>query len=151
MASFFVELWNGIFTPGPTPTILIATNVSFGALQLVLFLLLIATWSIHFVILSILSGGLWGAINWFAAEFEAAKARGEVGTQQSDDKSTASNQPSSEDNQPVESSIDKSSTSSQQGAQPVDTEGTAVRQRKAPEKVSNASTEDEWEKVSETE
>ncbi|RKU40852.1 SMK killer toxin resistance protein [Coniochaeta pulveracea] len=49
MATFVQELWDSIFTPGPTPTLLIATNVTFAALQLVLFTLLVATWSIHFV------------------------------------------------------------------------------------------------------
>ncbi|KAB5581082.1 Pkr1-domain-containing protein [Coniochaeta sp. 2T2.1] len=70
MASFVSDLWESIFTPGPTPTLLIATNVTFGALQLVLALLLVATQSIHFVILSAISGGLWWAINWFARELQ---------------------------------------------------------------------------------
>jgi hypothetical protein len=70
MATFVQELWDSIFTPGPTPTLLIATNVTFAALQLVLLTLLVATWSIHFVILSGLSGGLWWSINWFARELK---------------------------------------------------------------------------------
>lgn len=74
MASFLTSLWESVFTPGPTPTLLIATNASFGALQLLLLVLLVATQSIHFVILSFLCGGLWYAINWFAAEVQAAKA-----------------------------------------------------------------------------
>ncbi|KAF6840067.1 ER membrane protein [Colletotrichum plurivorum] len=81
MANFVVDLWESIFTPGPTPTLLVATNVTFAALQTILLFLLVATYSIHFVILSILSGGLWYSINWFArelrinAEQEEAKAR----------------------------------------------------------------------------
>ena len=74
MASFLTSLWESIFTPGPTPTLLIATNATFAALQLLLLILLIATYSVHFLVLSILSGGLWYAINWFAAELAAAKA-----------------------------------------------------------------------------
>jgi hypothetical protein len=70
MASFVSDLWESIFTPGPTPTLLIATNVTFAALQLVLALLLVATQSIHFVVLSAISGGLWWAINWFARELK---------------------------------------------------------------------------------
>ncbi|KAJ9156877.1 Pkr1-domain-containing protein [Coniochaeta hoffmannii] len=70
MATFVQDLWESIFTPGPTPTLLIATNVTFAALQVVLAVLLVATWSIHFVILSCLSGGLWWAINWFARELK---------------------------------------------------------------------------------
>ncbi|PSN62471.1 Pkr1-domain-containing protein [Corynespora cassiicola Philippines] len=74
MASFIENLWMSVFTPGPTPTLLIATNASFAALQLLFFALLLATYSIHFVILSVLCGGLWWAINWFAAEIRAAQA-----------------------------------------------------------------------------
>lgn len=77
MASFFENLWESIFTPGPTPTLLVATNASFAALQVLLFAMLLATYSIHFVILSILCGGLWWAINWFAAEIRAAQAKEE--------------------------------------------------------------------------
>lgn len=77
MASFFEQLWESIFTPGPTPTLLVATNASFAALQALLFAMLLATKSIHFVILSLLCGGLWWAINWFAAEIRAAQAKEE--------------------------------------------------------------------------
>ncbi|KAJ0300667.1 hypothetical protein COL5a_006633 [Colletotrichum fioriniae] len=68
MAAFVTNLWESIFTPGPTPTLLRATNATFAALQLLLGVLLLATWSIHFVILSFLSAGLWYAINWFVVE-----------------------------------------------------------------------------------
>ena len=73
MVSFVEDLWSSIFTPGPTPTLLIATNVSFAALQLVFFALLLATYSLHFVALSIISAGLWYSINWFAAEVRLAQ------------------------------------------------------------------------------
>ncbi|EEY18350.1 conserved hypothetical protein [Verticillium alfalfae VaMs.102] len=75
MASFAENLWNSVFTPGTTPTLLYATNASFAALQLTLLALLAATRSIHFVILSVLCAGLWRAINWFAAELAIAQAR----------------------------------------------------------------------------
>ncbi|TQV96805.1 Endoplasmic reticulum, protein Pkr1 [Cordyceps javanica] len=78
MSSFIVDLWESIFVPGPTTTLLRATNASFAALQLTLFALLVSTYSIHFVILSVLSAGLWWSINWFAAELAAAKARGDI-------------------------------------------------------------------------
>lgn len=77
MASFFEQLWESIFTPGPTPTLLVATNASFAALQLLLFAMLLATYSIHFIILSLLCGGLWWSINWFAAEIRAAQEKEE--------------------------------------------------------------------------
>ncbi|OQE20394.1 hypothetical protein PENSTE_c013G05534 [Penicillium steckii] len=73
MASFMEELWSSIFTPGPTPVLLVATNVTFAALQLVLFSLLLATYSLHFVALSVISAGLWFSINWFAREVRAAQ------------------------------------------------------------------------------
>ena len=77
VATFFENLWLSIFQPGPTPTLLVATNASFGALQLLFFTLLVATNSIHFYILSALCGGLWYAINWFAAEIRAAQEKEE--------------------------------------------------------------------------
>ncbi|GAB1727940.1 hypothetical protein NU195Hw_g6243t1 [Hortaea werneckii] len=77
MASFVENLWSAVFTPGPTPTLLIATNVTFAALQFLLLALLIATYSIHFVILSVLCGGLWWSVNWFASELQAAQLKEE--------------------------------------------------------------------------
>ena len=77
MAAFLTDLFQSIFTPGPTPTLLVATNVAFAALQVVLLALLIATYSIHFIILSFLCGGLWWAINWFAHEISIATEREE--------------------------------------------------------------------------
>lgn len=73
MSTFLENLWTSVFTPGTTPTLLIATNVTFGALQLLLFALLLATYSVHFIILSFLCGGLWWSINWFAREVVAAQ------------------------------------------------------------------------------
>lgn len=73
MADFLTNLWESVFTPGPTPTLVYATNASFFALQTVLLLLLVATYSIHFLILSFLCGSLWWAINWFVRELEIAK------------------------------------------------------------------------------
>jgi anaphase-promoting complex subunit 2 len=74
MASFFADLWSSIFTPGPTPTLLLATNATFAALQIVLFALLFATYSFHFVILSVLCGALWWLINWFVTELKDTQA-----------------------------------------------------------------------------
>ena len=75
MATFVSDLFNSIFTPGPTPSIIIATNASFAGLQLVLLILLILTYSVHFVVLSFLCAGLWWAINWFVTELEAANQK----------------------------------------------------------------------------
>ncbi|KEF63480.1 uncharacterized protein A1O9_01458 [Exophiala aquamarina CBS 119918] len=93
MASFLEELWNSIFTPGPTPTLLIATNAAFAALQLLLFILLVATYSLHFLVLSTICGGLWYSINWFAAEIareQKAQKEGEGKKEKSPEPDNAS-------------------------------------------------------------
>lgn len=77
MAEFITNLWQSVFTPGATPTLLIATNATFACLQLLLGALLVATYSIHFAILSFLCGGLWYSINWFAHELQQAQAKEE--------------------------------------------------------------------------
>jgi hypothetical protein len=73
MGDFLANLWQSVFTPGTTPTLLIATNVTFASLQLLLGGLLIATYSIHFAVLSFLCGGLWYSINWFAHELRLSQ------------------------------------------------------------------------------
>jgi len=73
MSAFFEDLFQSIFIPGATPTLVVAANASFGALQVVLLGLLVATYSIHFLILSVLCGGLWFSINWFVRELQASK------------------------------------------------------------------------------
>ncbi|KAF3348896.1 hypothetical protein VdG2_02926 [Verticillium dahliae VDG2] len=79
MASFAENLWNSVFTPGTTPTLLYATNASFAALQLTLLALLAATRSIHFIVLSFLCAGLWRAINCASREVEVeGSAAGEL-------------------------------------------------------------------------
>lgn len=78
MANFFEELWTSVFTPGTTPTLLLATNATFGALQFLLLILLFATYSIHFLVLSILCAGLWYSINWFATEINIAQAKAQT-------------------------------------------------------------------------
>jgi hypothetical protein len=73
MASFLEDLWGSVFTPGPTPTLVVATNVTFAVLQAVLAILLLLTHSIHLAVLSALCGGLWWGINWFIAELQKAE------------------------------------------------------------------------------
>ncbi|KAK3637004.1 hypothetical protein LTR56_013900 [Elasticomyces elasticus] len=77
MAGFMERLWGDVFASGPTPTLIVATNVTFAALQALLLALFIGTYSIHFVILSFLSAGLWWSINWFANELRQAQAKEE--------------------------------------------------------------------------
>ncbi|KAI0196877.1 ER protein Pkr1-domain-containing protein [Astrocystis sublimbata] len=152
MAGFVEQLWESIFTPGPTPTLLIATNVTFAALQVVLFILLIATYSAHFIALSVLSGGLWWSINWFANELNAAKAREEA-EQARSGRTLARAAEDSETE--VETIIPKNNTASTSTeVEPVEQAGDLKLRAPAPqssfESKSAASTEDEWEKVSES-
>ena len=67
------SLWGSVFTAGPNASLILATNATFAALQLLLGALFLATYSIHFAILSVLSAGLWASINWFAAELGRAQ------------------------------------------------------------------------------
>lgn len=172
MASFFEELWQSIFTPGPTPTLLVATNATFAALQVVLAVLLYATFNVHFLILSVLSGGLWAAINWFARELKehqqqeeekkrrALAARPPPPVASSDDseteveatKSTASLRRKS----PPAPAPPKPAAISTE-VEPAETQG-ELKLRHVEEAPSSSqglksgvSTEDEWEKVSENE
>ncbi|OIW35625.1 Pkr1-domain-containing protein [Coniochaeta ligniaria NRRL 30616] len=177
MATFVSDLWESIFTPGPTPTLLIATNVTFAALQLVLGLLLVATHSIHFVVLSAISGGLWWSINWFARELkihqqqEEEKARRAEQTPigRSDDSETevegrstvGANRGRGRAGAPVviggESDDITKAASASNEVEVVQKQG-ELKQRVAagdnsPSQgtKSSVSTEDEWEKVSENE
>ncbi|KAI1083179.1 Pkr1-domain-containing protein [Whalleya microplaca] len=151
MASFIQDLWESIFTPGPTPTLLVATNVTFACLQVVLLILLIGTYSIHFVVLSFLCGGLWWAINWFAAELRVAqakeardKARAERATRQATDDSETEVETIVTAGKPVTGSKEVE-VMEQAGDLKLRAELSSSGTK------SSASTEDEWEKVSENE
>ncbi|GAB1311400.1 SMK killer toxin resistance protein [Madurella fahalii] len=167
MASFIQGLWESIFTPGPTPTLLVATNVTFAALQVVLAGLLFATYSVHFMVLSVLCGGLWAAINWFARELKEHQIQEEEKARRAP---TARPPPATSDESETEVEGTKSTTSLRKAAgpppkpaaastvvEPVETQGEL--KLRATEGVtspsqghkSSVSTEDEWEKVSENE
>jgi hypothetical protein len=156
MASFIEELWNSIFTPGTTPTLLLATNATFACLQVLLFVLLLATYSLHFVILSALCGGLWWSINWFATELKKEQAKeaerkaklGEVARQPADESDETETEVETietrgRSNEPVAAST---------VVEPAEQTG-ELKQRiePSPGTKSGVSTEDEWEKVSENE
>ncbi|RYP28125.1 hypothetical protein DL767_007343 [Monosporascus sp. MG133] len=151
MASFAQNLWESIFTPGPTPTLLVATNVTFACLQVVLLLLLIATYSIHLVILSSLCAGLWWSINWFAAELKVAQEKEEREKARAQQRASQHVTEDSETEVETVVSKDKPKTGSKE-VEPIQQAG-ELKQRvnPSPETKSAASTEDEWEKVSENE
>ena len=165
MASFVTDLWESIFTPGTAPVLLKATNLTFAALQITLFALLIATYSLHFVALSILCAGLWWSINWFATELAAAKARGDIPSGNDDadkDKKTQNTAAARASGPPEGDSSDtevegRSTRGKAKGrrkaaadVEPVDVQGDVKHRGGADSRLSQSSvsTEDEWEKVS---
>lgn len=160
MSQFFTDLWESIFTPGPTPSLLIATNVTFACLQVVLFALLLATYSIHFVILSCLSAGLWWAINWFARELQANHEQELKEKARAARKTAQMSQSSADSDTEVETFLTKAKTRSQAGPAAskeveVQEPGSGEMKQRASTQSqgskSSVSTEDEWDKVSEYE
>ncbi|KAK9380441.1 ER protein Pkr1-domain-containing protein [Kockiozyma suomiensis] len=73
MSQFVADLWDSIFTPGTTPTLVKATHYSFGALIVTLVTLCISTMNKHFFFLTAIALGLWGGITWFIQELEKMK------------------------------------------------------------------------------
>ena len=176
MTSFMVEVWESIFTPGPTAPLLKAANLSFAALQTVLFGLLVATYNVHCVVLSILSAGLWWSINWFAAEVKAAQLREEEEKKQKEKQSgekqtrrrkkkQEGGQGEAEDSSDTEVESTKigsgvlGSNNASASAEVEALEQTGELKRRTEGETasptngtqSSASTEDEWEKVSQSE
>jgi len=150
MASFIENLWNSIFTPGPTPTLLIATNATFAALQVLLFVLLVATYSIHFVILSVLSGGLWWSINWFAAELNSAKAKEEEAKKKDQSRSAEKHDTIGSDTETEEATpqpVSEPPEVSTSSLKPQAPEATLRKRQSLGDSSGYISTDSEWEKV----
>ena len=163
MTTFLTDLISSIFTPGPTPSIIIATNASFALLQAVLLVLLILTYSVHFVVLSFLCAGLWWAINWFVTELEAANKK-ERGARQSKDtqKEISTNERGVEESGTETEGGDDQSDGAISGSVPgSQTAGflkpedaqSALRKRTSLGEASSGdlSTDSDWDKVSEAE
>jgi len=163
------ELWESIFIPGPTPTLLRAANVTFGILQILLAVLLYATYSVHFVALSIISAGLWWSINWFARELRLAKEeqkRQEEWEEKEKEKADTARLHETEDSDTeVEgkskvvgqrrsarkaAAAAKAATAGSAEVEPLEKVG-ELTQRSGDGTQSSVSTEDEWEKISENE
>jgi hypothetical protein len=142
MSAFLTDLFQSIFTPGPTYTLIVATNVSFACLQVVLLLLLIATYNIHFVVLSLLSAALWWAINWFVAELEAAQTLDREKKRRIEEKA--------EDSETEAETVIGSGDPGSKEVEVVEQKG-GLKDRGGGEgsrSEAEASTEDEWERVS---
>ncbi|KAI9846911.1 MAG: hypothetical protein M1837_003523 [Sclerophora amabilis] len=152
MASFLINLFNSSFTCGATPTHLVAINASFAGFQLLLGAILIATRSIHVMILSFLFASVWWAINWFVTELQVASDNEEEAESRRRTKiEQDSSADSSDDTQTEGSSILTSETAIPKSTDASSSQGAteAHRRRSSGEASAEASTEDEWEKVSE--
>lgn len=73
--SFFVELWESVFTPGTTPALIKATHASFIMLIISLLSLIYLTRSIHFINLLVIALMLYGSVIWFINELNQAKLK----------------------------------------------------------------------------
>ena len=155
MATFLTDLVKSIFTPGPTPSLILATNASFAALQLVFLVLLILTYSVHFIILSFLSAGLWWAINWFAKELEAANQKEKEAKHIREMRKGQDDRVIEDSGTETEGADSRSRSDGRQNPpekllKPGNAEG-AVRKRRSLGEASSGdlSTDSEWDKVSE--
>lgn len=154
MASFLEDLWTSVFTPGPTPTLLVATNATFAALQFLLLVLLVATRSVHFVVLSALSGGLWYSINWFAREMQAEAARADKEQERKRKEKSSELGSDTETETPllVKKTLPKQAPLrdyASSSLKPSDTAETLRRRRSLGDSSGYVSTDSEWDKVSE--
>ncbi|OBA23593.1 hypothetical protein METBIDRAFT_36935 [Metschnikowia bicuspidata var. bicuspidata NRRL YB-4993] len=73
--SFFVELWESIFTPGTSPALMKATHASFILLLLSLLFLIFYSGSIHFINLFVIASCLYAAVIWFVNELKNIKLK----------------------------------------------------------------------------
>lgn len=80
MATFITDLWESVFTPGTTPTLVAATHGSFVFLALSLLWMIYTTRSIHFVNLLVIALCLWASVTWFLHELEKEKQKGALKT-----------------------------------------------------------------------
>lgn len=72
--SFFVDLWDSVFTPGTNPALVRATHTSFVLLVMSLIWMVYTSKSIHFFNLLIIAICLWASVTWFLSELEKEKA-----------------------------------------------------------------------------
>lgn len=124
--SFFVELWESIFTPGTTPALIKATHASFIMLILSLVSLIYLSRSIHFINLLVIALLLYGSVIWFINELNQAKLKdNETLEKTSDDTDGKSDNKSSDD------SLNKSSAGKSSGASTDATKPIPIKKRKA--------------------
>merc|ERR1711977_708041 len=128
------------------PPCLLSSPISYNP-SLRLVLLLIATFSIHFVILSLLSAGLWWSINWFVSELRTAQAA-------EDEKKRAFDEAKHTDDTDTDAETVIGTGNIHSGSKEVEIfeENGELKDRGSTKgSKSETSTEDEWERVSENE
>lgn len=123
--SFFVELWESIFTPGTTPALIKATHGSFILLLLSLLFLIYYTRSIHFINLFVLAALLYALVMWFVAELQRVKLMDNKELQKESEQTNDLKNKESEAKGPTSKMASKASGSSNKGAK------SAVKTRKA--------------------
>mmetsp|Transcript_8526 Transcript_8526/g.10629 ORF Transcript_8526/g.10629 Transcript_8526/m.10629 type:complete len:127 (+) Transcript_8526:3141-3521(+) len=82
--SFFVELWESVFTPGTTPALIKATHASFIMLIISLLFLIYLSGSIHFINLLVIALMLYGSVIWFINELNQAKLKDNAALEKED-------------------------------------------------------------------
>ena len=154
MANFLTELFGSIFTPGPTPSLLVATNASFAALEIVLLALLLATYSIHFLLLSFISAGLWWSVNWFVAELEAARQKEKEAERIKEVRRRHEEKDAEDSGTETEGPVSQVTATAirrrpDKTLGPEDAEGSLHKRRSIGSSTGDLSTDSEWDKVEE--
>ncbi|ODQ46910.1 hypothetical protein PICMEDRAFT_33784 [Pichia membranifaciens NRRL Y-2026] len=75
MSSFFVDLWESVFTPGTNPALIRATHSSFVMLVTSLVWMVYTSRSIHFFNLLVIALCLWASVTWFLSELAKEKLK----------------------------------------------------------------------------
>lgn len=124
--SFFVELWESIFTPGTTPALIKATHASFIMLILSLVSLIYLSRSIHFINLLVIALLLYGSVIWFINELNQAKLKDNETLEKTSDDTDGKSGNKSEDDSLNKISAGKSSGASTDATKPI-----PIKKRKA--------------------
>lgn len=100
--SFFIELWESVFTPGTTPALIKATHASFIMLIISLLSLIYLTRSIHFINLLVIALMLYGSVIWFINELNQAKLKDNSALEKEDGSVEIEGAKNETDEKPVE-------------------------------------------------
>ncbi|CUM53757.1 uncharacterized protein AC631_00271 [Debaryomyces fabryi] len=113
--SFFVELWESVFTPGTTPALIKATHASFIMLIISLLFLIYLSGSIHFINLLVIALMLYGSVIWFINELNKAKLKDNAALEKEDESAEKEVKLSSDKDVANEKSTEAESTGASKG------------------------------------